>query len=193
MSSDFQGKSIIVSAPSGAGKTTLVQHLLSVRKDLAFSISATNRPIREGEIEGKDYYFFDSSEFKSKIKEGDFFEWEEVYEERFYGTLKSEVDRIWEGEKHVIFDVDVVGGLHLKKKIKEKALSVFISPGDINTLEKRLRLRSTESEKDIQMRMKKSSEEMKTASQFDVIILNRELNKAQVEIENIVAKFLSNA
>jgi len=193
MSSDFLGKSIIVSAPSGAGKTTLVKYLLSERKDIAFSISATNRPIRKGEKEGVDYYFFDSSEFKAKIKEGHFVEWEEVYEGRFYGTLRSEVDRIWEKKTHVIFDVDVVGGLHLKKKFGERALSIFISTGDIETLEKRLRERCTESEEDIQTRIKKADEEMQTASQFDVIIINRDLEKAQKEIEEIASKFLSNA
>ena len=193
MSSDFLGKCIIVSAPSGAGKTTLVKHVLSNRSDLSFSISATNRPIRKGEKDGKDYYFFETDAFKAKVKNLEFLEWEEVYEGRFYGTLKKEVERIWENNAHVIFDVDVIGGLHLKEKFQDKALSIFVSPGDIQTLEERLRARSTDSEKDIQTRLEKANEEMQTASQFDVIIVNNKLDKAKSEIEKIVTKFLQNA
>lgn len=192
MSSKFSGRSIIVSAPSGAGKTTLVKHLLKNRKYISFSISATNRPIREFEKDGTDYYFLDTETFKQKIKAGEFLEWEEVYEERFYGTLKTEVERIWKTEKHVIFDVDVDGGIQLKKNFKENALSIFVSPGELNTLENRLRRRATDPEQEILSRVKKARKEMKKAFRFDAIVLNEDLKKAKQDILKIVDKFISN-
>ncbi|NND77722.1 MAG: guanylate kinase [Flavobacteriales bacterium] len=192
MSSDKPGKSIIVSAPSGAGKTTLVKHLLKSRKDLSFSVSATNRPIRKNEKDGKDYQFLSTSEFKNKIKNDELLEWEEVYEGRFYGTLHSEVQRIWDSQKHVVFDVDVIGGIHLKKKLKRNAIAIFVSPGDISVLEKRLIARGTDSESDVEARLKKAAKEMKKAAKFDVIILNDDLEKAKKEIVELVENFISN-
>ena len=192
MSSKISGKSIIVSAPSGAGKTTLVKHLLQCRNDLAFSISATNRPIRENEEDGKDYHFFTSEEFKRKIENKEFLEWEEVYEGRFYGTLNSEVERIWNNEKHVVFDVDVIGGIQLKKQLKKKAISIFVSPGSISVLEERLVKRATETDADILNRLKKAAREMKKAAKFDVIILNKDLMDAKDKIETVVTKFVDN-
>ena len=192
MSSKISGKSIIVSAPSGAGKTTLVKHLLQIRNDLAFSISATNRPIRENEEDGKDYHFFTSEEFKRKIENKEFLEWEEVYEGRFYGTLNSEVERIWNNEKHVVFDVDVIGGIQLKKQLKKKAISIFVSPGSISVLEERLVKRATETDADILNRLKKAAREMKKAAKFDVIILNKDLMDAKDKIETVVTKFVDN-
>ncbi|MEM7160844.1 MAG: guanylate kinase [Bacteroidota bacterium] len=193
MSSDFLGKSIIVSAPSGAGKTTLVRHLLSERTDLCFSISATNRPKRKGEEDGKDYYFLSDEEFKSRIRNNEFLEWEEVYEGRFYGTLNQEVERIWSKNKHVVFDVDVIGGLHLKKKMGDCALAIFVSPGHMDVLEERLRKRETEKEEEILMRLDKAEEEMKTASQFDYILINDALDKAKNELMELTKNFVSNA
>jgi len=190
MSSETIGKSIIVSAPSGAGKTTLVKHLLAHRQDLCFSISATNRPIRGNEIEGRDYYFLSDHAFNTMVINGDFLEWEEVYKGRFYGTLNSEVERIWKENKHVIFDVDVIGGLHLKEKLNEKAIAIFISPGDIETLEKRLKNRETEEDAEILMRLNKAEDEMKTAAHFDCIIINDDLSKAQDEILKVISNFL---
>ena len=192
MSSKISGKSIIVSAPSGAGKTTLVKHLLQCRNDLAFSISATNRPIRENEEDGKDYHFFTSEEFKRKIENKEFLEWEEVYEGRFYGTLNSEVERIWNNEKHVVFDVDVIGGIQLNKQLKKKAISIFVSPGSISVLEERLVKRATETDADILNRLKKAAREMKKAAKFDVIILNKDLMDAKDKIETVVTKFVDN-
>ena len=136
------GKCIIVSAPSGAGKTTIVKYLLLAGLKLEFSVSATSRLMRQGEIDGKDYYFITADEFRSRIQHQDFIEWEEVYQESFYGTLKSEIQRIWDKENHVIFDVDVYGGIHLKKIFGPNALSLFIMPPTVETLEQRLRYNS---------------------------------------------------
>lgn len=190
-SKDFKGKCIIVSAPSGAGKTTLVHHLLEGDHNLEFSISATNRPRRSFEKNKRDYHFLTTQEFNERIANGDFAEWEEVYEGRFYGTLKSEIEKIWSKNKHVIFDVDVVGGLNLKKTYKEDALAIFVSPGHVNNLEVRLKERGTESESDFKVRMAKAKREMKKAAQFDVIILNEDLDRAKREIDRTVKVFLN--
>lgn len=187
----MEGKLFIFSAPSGSGKTTIVKSLLDENLGLEFSISATSRSLRGEEIHGKDYYFLSVDDFKSKIKNNEFLEWEEVYENRFYGTLKSEVNRIWDKGNHVIFDVDVVGGLNIKKYYSEKALSVFIMPPSIEELENRLRNRSTDSDEDIKTRIEKAEKELTYAQQFDLVIINDNLEKAIFEAENAVRNFIS--
>ena len=186
-----KGKLLVFSAPSGSGKTTIVRHLLS--KDylnLEFSISATSRDKRAHEIDGKDYYFISTKNFKNKIKNDEFLEWEEVYRDNFYGTLKTEVERIWAEGKHVIFDIDVVGGLRIKKKFPEETLAVFVKPPSVDELKIRLKKRSTESDDKINMRVAKASVEMATAPQFDRIIKNYDLNTALDEAEKLVAEFV---
>jgi len=185
-----QGKLVIFSAPSGAGKTTLVRHLLTLDLNLKFSISATSRKKRPTEIDGQDYYFMSINEFKDNIEEGKYLEWEEVYKDHFYGTLISEVERIWAEGNHVIFDVDVYGGLNIKKHYGEKALAIFVMPPNINKLEERLRDRLTESEKNLQTRITKAAHELKFADKFDVIIVNDHLPDSLKEAERIVKDFL---
>lgn len=188
----FKGKLIVFSAPSGSGKTTIVRHLLHQEEfGLEFSISATSREARGNEIDGKDYYFMSAQEFKQKIKADEFLEWEEVYINNFYGTLKSEVARIWAKGKHVIFDIDVAGGLRIKKKFPEQTLAVFIKPPDINELIIRLKQRGEESQDKIAMRVAKAPTEMATAPQFDTIILNDYLPTALQDAENLVKDFLN--
>jgi guanylate kinase len=184
------GKCIIFSAPSGAGKTTIVKRLLKEQLNLEFSISAATREKRSNEKDGIDYYFFSVEDFKKKIKEEAFIEWEEVYDDHFYGTLKSEIDRIWASGKHVIFDVDVVGGLNLKKYFAEKALAIFVMPPSLQALEERLRGRGTEKEERIQKRLAKAKTELITADQFDYVILNDELEKAVQAALFVVKRFL---
>lgn len=184
------GKLIIFSAPSGAGKTTIVHHLLSQFPDLEFSVSACSRPIRGDEVQGVDYYFMSVDEFKKKIAAGDFVEWEEVYKDNFYGTLRTEIERIWNKGKHVIFDVDVVGGINLKKKFGERALSVFVMPPSIASLEQRLKLRETETPESIARRIGKAEKELKTADQFDKILVNEHLETAFKGAEKLVEDFL---
>lgn len=185
-------KAIIFSAPSGAGKTTIVHYLLNNVKNLSFSISACSRNKRENEVDGKDYHFFSVSEFKQKIKNNEFVEWEEVYKDNFYGTLKTEVDRIWKSGKTVIFDVDVVGGINLKKYFGDNALSVFVKPPSILLLEERLRNRKTETEESINRRIGKAKQELEMSNKFDYILLNDNLNKALNDIEEVVTSFLNN-
>lgn len=187
----MEGKLFIFSAPSGSGKTTIVKSLLEKDLGLEFSISATSRPQRSNEIDGKDYYFLSVDDFKNKISNKEFLEWEEVYENRFYGTLKTELDRIWSQGKNVIFDVDVVGGLNIKKSYPEKALSIFVMPPSIEELEKRLRTRSTDSEEDIKNRVQKASEELAYAPQFDMIVVNDNLDNAILEAEKAVKNFIN--
>lgn len=186
------GKCIIFSAPSGAGKTSIVKHLLKVRNDLEFSVSACNREKRPDEMDGKDYYFLSTEEFKEKIQKGEFIEWEEVYQDQYYGTLKSEIDRIWKKGKHVIFDVDVVGGLSLTRYFKEKALAIFVKAPSVEVLEKRLRSRGTEDDEKIKKRISKASQEMDYAKWFDVELLNDDLEKACKKAEVLVNAFLKN-
>ena len=185
------GKLIVFSAPSGSGKTTIVRHLLKHEElNLEFSISATSREARFGEVDGVHYHFLDLEEFKRHIKAEEFLEWEEVYRDNFYGTLKSEVQRIWNEGKNVIFDIDVVGGLDIKEIYPDKTLAVFVKPPSIEELKIRLKKRKTETEDKINMRVAKASIELKTASQFDHIILNDNLDIALVKAYNLVADFV---
>lgn len=185
-------KLIIFSAPSGSGKTTIVRHLLSLKKlNLAFSISATSRAPRGEEQHGKEYYFLSADEFKERVQHNEFMEWEEVYTGCYYGTLKSEVERLWAMGKNVIFDIDVAGGLRLKQQYPEQTLAVFVEPPSLIALEERLRNRKTETEEKIQMRLNKAEQEMATAHQFDVIIKNDNLQQALQEAERIVTDFIN--
>lgn len=185
------GKLIIFSAPSGSGKTTIVRHLLQQPElNLAFSVSATSRPRRGKEKDGVNYYFITVSEFKKHIKNDDFLEWEEVYRDSFYGTLKSEVERLWAEGKNVIFDIDVVGGLRIKKKFPEQTLAVFVKPPSVDELKIRLKKRSTESDDKINMRVAKASVELATAPQFDKIIKNYDLDIALEEAHQLVEEYV---
>ena len=187
-----KGKLIVFSAPSGSGKTTIVRHLLKQEElNLEFSVSATSRDQRGDEIEGKDYYFLSAKEFKSKIKKDEFLEWEEVYRDNFYGTLKTEVERIWKKGKHVIFDIDVSGGLRIKRQYPEETLAVFVKPPSIDELKIRLKKRKTESSDKINMRIAKASAELATAPLFDVVIENDELGKALTEAHKQVDEFVN--
>lgn len=188
----MQGKALIFSAPSGSGKTTIVRHLLSIADlNLSFSVSATSRNIRPKETNGVDYYFISETEFLERARQGEFIEWEEVYKGQYYGTLKSEIDRIWSLNKNVIFDVDVVGGLSLKKYFGTSALAVFIQPPGIEALRFRLMNRSTETPEKIAMRIQKAQSEMKYASKFDVIIVNDILEDALIQAESKARDFLT--
>ncbi|MES2679806.1 MAG: guanylate kinase [Bacteroidota bacterium] len=185
------GKLIIFSAPSGSGKTTLVRHILKTfPNDIEFSISATSRPKRGVEQNGKDYYYLSVDDFKEKVANNEFLEWEEVYAGTHYGTLKIEVERIWAKGKAVIFDIDVEGGLNLKNQFKQDALAVFVMPPSIKILEERLHSRSTDSKESIARRISKAEKELKTAELFDVFILNENLADAFVKAEEIVKGFL---
>jgi guanylate kinase len=188
------GKLIVFSAPSGSGKTTIVRHLLSKEDlNLEFSISAASRAPRGEEVNGKDYYFMSTEEFKKHIKNEDFLEWEEVYRDNFYGTLKSEVERIWAKGKNVIFDIDVSGGLRIKHKFPEETLAVFVKPPSVDELKRRLKERSTESDDKINMRIAKASVELATAPQFDVIIKNYDLDIALEEAYQLVKNYVKNS
>jgi len=185
------GKLIVFSAPSGSGKTTIVRYLLDQPElNLAFSVSATSRARRGKEKHGEHYYFISISEFKNHIKNDDFLEWEEVYRDNFYGTLKSEVERLWAEGKNVIFDIDVVGGLRIKKKFPDETLAVFVKPPSVDELKIRLKKRSTESDDKINMRIAKASVELATAPQFDKIIKNYDLDTALGEAKQLVLDFI---
>ena len=187
-----QGKAIIFSAPSGAGKTTIVRHLMGLDDlRLSFSVSATTRQMRDYEVDGKDYYFITPEEFLARAKKGEFIEWEEVYTNQYYGTLYSEVERIWNSGGHVIFDLDVVGGLNIKKILGDKALSIFVKAPSVEVLEERLRKRSTESPDKIEQRVSKAHQEMAFEPRFDQVIVNDELEKALQEAEVCVRQFLA--
>lgn len=187
-----KGKLIIVAAPSGAGKTTIVHALLkNFPNQLAFSVSACNREKRSHEVDGKDYYFLDTEVFKDKVKKEEFIEWEEVYENNFYGTLRSEIDRIWQLNKTVIFDVDVQGAMNIKKQFGEQALAIFIKPPNIETLKKRLEKRETETPASIERRIKKAASELNFIDQFDECILNDNLEQAKSKAYHIVNLFLA--
>jgi guanylate kinase len=183
------GKLIIFSAPSGAGKTTIVRHLLEKNLNLEFSVSATSREPRQTETDGKDYYFLSKEEFKRKIEKDEFLEWQEVYSGIYYGSLKSEVERIRKLGKNVIFDVDVVGGLNIKKFYGNEALAIFVQPPSVEELRKRLISRSTETEEKIQMRIAKAEHELSFASQFDKLVTNNDLEQACREAENLIREF----
>ena len=187
-----EGKLIVFSAPSGAGKTTIVKKLLELGLPLNFSVSATNRAARASEINGKDYFFLTTSEFREKIQNGEFIEWEEVYPGQYYGSLHSSVESLLKEGKHVVFDIDVKGGINIKKLYQDKALSIFILPPSIQELENRLKTRGTEDELSFQKRISKAEEEMSQATEFDVRIVNEDLEKAVREILSIIQKFISN-
>lgn len=179
-------KSIIFSAPSGSGKTTIVKHILQTFPNIKFSVSATTRPMRPGEVDGKDYHFISVEDFKSKIESGEFIEYEEVYPGLFYGTLKSEVQKIWNDGGIVIYDMDVVGGVNLKKQFGEESLSFFVKVPTIEELEERLRSRGTETEEKIQMRISKAKQEMEWEHQFDVVLVNNNLENTLKITEEII-------
>jgi guanylate kinase len=185
------GKVLIFSAPSGAGKTTLVKHLLAQDLNLAFSVSACSRDKRPNEENAKDYYFMTKEEFREKIAKDEFLEWEEVYDGNYYGTLKAEIDRIWASGKHVIFDVDVVGGMNLKKHFGDKALAIYVEAPSIKVLEDRLRSRKTENEETIKKRIDKAKDEIKYKKYFDLVIVNDDLAKAKEEALLNAQKFLA--
>lgn len=186
----MKGKAIIFSAPSGAGKTTIVKHLLELDMGLEFSISACSRPPREQEVDGRDYYFMSVADFRKHIEQDDFLEWEEVYRDHYYGTLKSELDRIWSRQKHVVFDVDVIGGLNLKGYFGQYALAIFVRPPSMQELEKRLRDRSTDTDDKIRDRMAKAASEMEYSARFDEILVNDNLADTLVRGRKIVKDFL---
>ncbi len=186
----MEGKCIILCAPSGAGKTSITKFLLSQDLGLEFSISACNREKRDNEVDGVDYYFLNTEDFKRRIENEEFVEWEEVYNDNYYGTLKTEINRIWNSGKNVIFDVDVEGGLSLTKHFGEKALAIFIKPPSVEALEERLRSRGTEDEEKIQKRLNKAEKELGYSKWFDTIIVNENLETAQQEVLAIVKSFL---
>jgi guanylate kinase len=184
------GKAIIFSAPSGSGKTTIVKHLLENNKDLGFSISASTRDKRgRTEQDGKDYYFLSPEEFKKKIDNDEFIEWEEVYAGNFYGTLKTEIERIWKEGRNVIFDVDVKGGINLKKYFGEKALAIFVKVPSIEILKERLKERGTETEESLSRRLFKANFEMSFADKFDVVLVNEDLSNSLREAQQLYDQF----
>lgn len=184
------GKCVIFSAPSGAGKTTIVHSLLEKNLGLEFSVSACSRDPRPTEVDGEDYYFLGVEGFKEKIKSDSFIEWEEVYSNSFYGTLRSEIERIWALGKTVIFDVDVIGGLSLKKLFLDDAFAVFVKPPSYEALEERLRGRKTESEDKIAQRMEKARKELSFSKEFDVVLVNDNLDQACLDAEKMVREFI---
>lgn len=191
-SAQQKGKLLIFSAPSGSGKTTLVKHLLQNMENLCFSVSATSRAPREGETNGKDYYFISKEEFQKRVENKEFLEWEEVYKGTCYGTLLSEVERLRSDKKTVLFDVDVVGGLNIKKYYGNEALAIFVKAPSVEVLKQRLISRSTDSIESIQKRLDKAEWEMTFEKDFDVVIVNDNLEKAQKKILEIVNHFLEN-
>ena len=184
------GKLIVISAPSGAGKTSIVHHLLKSMDELSFSVSASSREKRDNETHGKDYYFLGVEGFQNKIKEDAFLEWEQVYENQYYGTLKSEIERIWSEGKTVIFDVDVIGGLNIKKQYPKECLSLFIMPPSLEVLAERLIGRRSESDESLQKRLDKAEEEIAQNQQFDTIILNDDLEIACEETMEVITNFI---
>jgi len=185
-----KGKMLIFTAPSGAGKTTIVRHLLSHFGELAFSVSATNRPMRPGEEDGVSYHFLTDEEFEQKVAAGAFIEYEEVYPGRFYGTLHSEVERIWAMDRAIVFDIEVKGATNLKKFYPEESLAIFVNPPNSDVLFQRLRDRNTESEAELEVRIARAAEELTYVDTFDRVLLNDDLQVALTEAEFIVHDFL---
>jgi guanylate kinase len=186
----MNGKLVIISAPSGAGKTTIVKHLLDSGINLSFSVSATTRKLRGNEADGTDYFFLTVDDFKKRIENDEFVEWEEVYKDIFYGTLKSELERIWANGQSVLFDVDVKGGISLKDKFGTDSIAIFIMPPSVQELENRLIKRGTDSPEEIKIRVDKAKLELNLANQFDTVIVNHQLDKAKSEALKIVSSFL---
>lgn len=185
------GKLILFAAPSGSGKTTIIKHLLELDLNLSFSVSATTRPKRETEQHGKDYFFLTQEEFKEKINNGSFLEWEEVYEGTYYGTLKTEVDKELQKGKNILFDIDVIGAINIKKIYENQALALFIKPPSIEILKERLLIRNTESEHTLQKRIGKAEYELTFEDQFDITIINENIFDAQEEAKQIILNFIS--
>lgn len=186
----MDNKLVIFTAPSGAGKTTLVKHLVSRVSSLAFSVSVTTRQQRKNEVHGRDYYFISHQEFKQKIANGDLLEWQEVYDGNYYGTLRSEIDRLWQAGKHVIFDVDVQGAINIKNCYGRRALTVFVKPPSVQTLRDRLIGRNSETNETLERRLKKAVKELAYENQFDTAVLNDNLTIAKEEAFNKVTDFL---
>ena len=184
------GKLIVISAPSGAGKTSIVHFLLEKMEPLSFSVSACSRAKRENETDGTDYHFLGVEGFKSKISEDAFLEWEEVYENQYYGTLKSEVERIWKEDKTVIFDIDVVGGLNIKKQYPSECLSIFIMPPSLKALEERLQKRGSESTQSLEKRLAKAKGEIARSGEFDKVILNDDFDMACKETKQLIQTYI---
>ena len=185
-----QGKMIIVTAPSGAGKTTIVRHLLKTFDCLDFSVSATTRPIRKNEVEGKDYFFQSIEEFNLLIQDGALVEWEEVYTNRYYGTLKSEIQRIWQAGDHIVFDIDVKGAVNLQAKYPDQSLTVFVKPPSLSVLLDRLKNRKTETRESLRRRIKKAKLELTYETMFDLVLINDKLDVALKDAENIVQSYI---
>jgi len=185
------GKLIVISAPSGAGKTSIVHHLLKNMPELSFSVSACSREKRDNETHGKDYYFLGVEGFQDKIKEAAFLEWEQVYENQYYGTLKSEIERIWSEGKTVIFDVDVIGGVNIKKQYPKECLSLFIMPPSVDVLRERLSGRGSESEEKLEMRLAKAEQEISKNQEFDKVILNDDFGIACEETMAVITNFIN--
>ncbi len=190
MEANAKGKMLIFTAPSGAGKTTIVRHLLQNFDELAFSVSATNRPMREGETDGESYHFLSTEEFMQRVENDEFIEYEEVYPGRYYGTLHSEVDRIWATGRAIVFDIEVKGATNLKKFYPNESLAVFINPPSSDVLFQRLRDRSTETEDELRVRIARAAEELTYVNSFDRVLINDDLQVAFVEAEDIVEDFL---
>ena len=186
-----KGKLIVFSAPSGAGKTSIVREILKNTPQLAFSVSACSRPMRPGETDGKDYYFLSPEEFRSRISEGAFLEWEEVYPGSYYGTLLSEVERLWNKGKHVVFDVDVAGGINIKKQFPDRTLAIFIKPPSMEELRNRLVNRNTETPESLEKRLGKARHELSFAGDFDQVVVNDKLEDAVREADSLVRAFIS--
>ncbi len=186
-----KGKLIIFSAPSGSGKTTIVKELMKQVPNLAFSVSACSRPPRAGEVDGKDYHFLSVEKFRELIEQHAFVEWEEVYKDRLYGTLVSEVERMRNAGTNVLFDVDVMGGMNIKAIYGMEALSIFVQPPSVEELRARLELRGTDSKEDIDIRVEKAEFELSFADHFDVVVINDQLEKAVKEVVALVADFIA--